>query len=232
MRFTCALASQLLLFLTVPESSLGEVAAAEQDVATASVGQLSVGEPTGADLPLALEIPHAVDKESHSHALWSVEGLHAADSKVNVRGLKSSLAGLLFVAAYLLAHILSNRQVGLSEAFKVNSLQGKDTRYLLSAAFSLGLLLSGLGELAQSMLLRRGPSAGLASGPRQTGKRRRGLHQMVIGASLFFLCLGAGLTMGPLVQLPLVENQLLSAAAAGLFLWGAALYFDPYGMVM
>ncbi|CDJ56400.1 hypothetical protein, conserved [Eimeria maxima] len=193
MRFTCALASQLLLFLTVPESSLGEVAAAEQDVATASVGQLSVGEPTGADLPLALEIPHAVDKESHSHALWSVEGLHAADSKVNVRGLKSSLAGLLFVAAYLLAHILSNRQ---------------------------------------SMLLRRGPSAGLASGPRQTGKRRRGLHQMVIGASLFFLCLGAGLTMGPLVQLPLVENQLLSAAAAGLFLWGAALYFDPYGMVM
>ncbi|CDJ41918.1 hypothetical protein, conserved [Eimeria tenella] len=147
-----------------------------------------------------------------------------------VRGLRTAVTALLFIGGYLLAHVLATPGKSFSNVLEVKSLLTYENRYLASAAASAGMLLSGLGEILQHMLFDR-PLRGPRSRPHTHRlKRRRGMPQMFVAAILYVMCIGAAVELGPLAPVSLVHLQTLSLVAAGLFYWGAALYFDPFGL--
>ncbi|CDJ63116.1 hypothetical protein, conserved [Eimeria necatrix] len=153
-----------------------------------------------------------------------------ASSPDKVRGLRTAVTALLFIGGYLLAHILATPGKSFSNVLEVKSLLTYENRYLASAAASAGMLLSGLGEILQHMLFGR-PLHGHRSRPQTHRlKRRRGLPQMFVATILYVMCIGAAVELGPLAPVSLVYLQTLSLVAAGLFYWGAALYFDPFGL--
>ncbi|CDI74382.1 hypothetical protein, conserved [Eimeria praecox] len=191
---------------------------------------------------LMLEPPQAMPREGGAQeaegvgkealdGMWLGNGLHLREPQKKVRGLKTAAVALLFIVGYLLAHILASPEKGLSSLRSVDDIATPENMWIANVAALTGMLFSGLGELAQTVLLKRGQVVSSATGTHQMARRRRGLLQMVLGTFLYVMCIGSALFLGPLWNLSRIHAQFLSSAAAGLFFWGAALYFDPFGLV-
>ncbi|CDI83534.1 hypothetical protein, conserved [Eimeria acervulina] len=221
----------LLMLLHGLEAPQAGAAASAQDGANTTVEHLRVLDPPGSNWSWG--VGHEAEGVGKEGPSWMTvrEGMRLTEPREKVRGLKTVLTALLFIGGYLLAHVLASPERGLSALSRVESLQEPENMWLASAAAVLGMFFSGLGELVQSVLLRRGQSVNLASEAHQQASRKRGLPQMVTAAFLYVSCLGAALYMGPLFSIDRLQAQILSTAAAGLFFWGAALYFDPFGLV-
>ncbi|CDJ32546.1 uncharacterized protein EMH_0012860 [Eimeria mitis] len=223
MRSTASPAVLLLVLLHSWEAPQARAAVAPQDAVTTSVEQLAEVKPQGGGSSLGVGHDAEGALQGSPDGMPSDDGVHKADFRPGVRGRKSVLTALLLIAGYLLAHIMSDER-GPSALLDPGLLNKRENAHLASAAAVTGLLLSGLGELLQSFLLRRQRHLNLP-------QRRRGMLQMVLAGFLYLSCIGAVLHLGPFMADSAFLVQFVSFAAAGLFFWGGALYFDPFGLV-
>ncbi|CDJ47948.1 hypothetical protein, conserved [Eimeria brunetti] len=224
MRSKAAPAYLLLLLCLCLAATLAKANAAKENSENTTVEQPSPVEVPAAKSPNGdARVAEAVDKDIPITKLLD-DGFQTMEKRPKVRGLKTAVTAMLLIAGYLVAHMLGSPERGPSALVHVESLDAPENLWLASAAAVLGMLFSGLGELAQSVLLKNGQHAGLA-------KKKRGMLQMVIAAFLYISCIGASFYLGPFLALSRLQAQILSLAAAGLFFWGAALYFDPFLMV-
>ncbi|CDJ33124.1 uncharacterized protein EMH_0080300 [Eimeria mitis] len=224
MRSTASPAVLLLVLLLSWEAPQARAAVSPQDAVTTSVEQLPEVKPQGGGSSLGVGHDAEGALQGGPDGMPLDDGVHKADFRPGVRGRKSVLTALLLIAGYLLAHIMSRHELWPSALLDPGPLNLPENAHLASAAAVTGVLLSGLGELLQSALSRR---KGHLNSPQQ----RRGMLQMVLAGFLYFSCIGAAVSLGPLAALPQLHAQIISLAAAGLFFWGGALYFDPFGLV-